>query len=307
MANATAPGKIILFGEHAVVFGKPAIAVPVFQVHALATIEPSREPGVWIDAADLGRRYDMADASADDPLGTIIRLTCERLRVVPEFFKVRVQSTIPIARGLGSGAAVSVATARAVARFYGRELSADQASALAYQVETLHHGTPSGIDNTVIAYGQPVYFVRGRPFEAFRSAEPFSVVIGDTGVASSTRVAVERVRCGWEADPQRFDALFNEIGEVVQAARAGLEGGDWKTAGSLMSHNQRLLEAIGVSSPEIERLVNAALSAGALGAKLSGGGLGGNVIALVDKAAQERVASAWLAVGAHRVIVTRVE
>ena len=120
-AIATAPGKIILFGEHAVVYGRPAIAVPVFQVRAEATVESRADGRVVIDAVDLQRRYALRDARENDPLATIIRLTCARLGVEPNNLNVRIHSTIPIGGGLGSGAAVSVSIARALGRYFAAD------------------------------------------------------------------------------------------------------------------------------------------------------------------------------------------
>ncbi|MBM3130494.1 MAG: mevalonate kinase [Chloroflexi bacterium] len=306
MINATAPGKIILFGEHAVVYARPAIAVPVFHVRAQATIEPRADARVVIVARDLAREYALDDAPADDPLAAIIRATCARLNVAPQNFCIAIHSTIPLASGLGSGAAVSVAIVRALAKFFGVTLSEVEVSALAYETEKLHHGTPSGIDNTVIAFEQPVYFVRGQPIETFRVARPFTLAIADTGVAAPTKIAVGDVRRAWEADRARCESLFDQIGALARDARAALERGAVDALGDLMNANQVLLRAIGVSSPEIETLVGAALRAGARGAKLSGAGRGGNVIALADAVTQDEVERALLDAGARRVIVTRV-
>ncbi|MDE3090707.1 MAG: mevalonate kinase [Chloroflexota bacterium] len=324
--TASAPGKIILFGEHAVVYGRPAIAVPVFQVHAEATIEPRADERVEIDAADIARRYELRAAPPDDPIATLIERTCAQLGVAPRGFTAHIRSTIPVARGLGSGAAVSVAIARALGKFFATEdtgntenkrlrdlapsaagLSIGDISALAYEVEKLHHGTPSGIDNTVIAYEQPVYFVRDQPIESFRVARPFLIAIADTGVASPTKIAVSDVRRAWESDRARYEALFDQIGAIARDARAAIERGDVDALGPLMNANQARLREIGVSSPEIETLVDAALRAGARGAKLSGAGRGGNVIALVDEANREAIERALIEAGAARVIVTRVE
>ncbi len=169
---ATAPGKAILFGEHAVVYGRPAIAVPVTDVQARATLTPGESgAGVSLVAADLpatdgspgGRRYRLHDAPADDPLRMIVELALDAFAgPIPEpDLVVTITSTVPIARGLGSGAAVATAVARALAGYLGYSPQAAEISQLVYEVEKLHHGTPSGIDNTVIAYEQPVFFVRG--------------------------------------------------------------------------------------------------------------------------------------------------
>ncbi len=305
-AMATAPGKIILFGEHAVVYGRPAIAVPVFQVRTQVTVEslPGR---VEIDAADIARRYDLSDAPGDDPIASMVKRTCARLGVPPQGISIHIRSTIPVARGLGSGAAVSVAIGRALAQFFKRDLTRAELSALAYEVEKLHHGTPSGIDNSVVAFEQPVYFVRGQSIESFRVARPFRIAIADTGVASPTRIAVSDVRRAWEADHARYEALFDQIGAIARDARAAIERGDLDALGPLMNANQQLAREIGVSSPEIEMLVNAALHAGARGAKLSGAGRGGNVIVWVDRVNRDPVVRALIEASAQRVIVTTVE
>ncbi len=306
-ATASAPGKVILFGEHAVVYGRPAIAVPVQQVRTQAAVETLGESRVEIDAPDVGRRYDLAAAAADDPIAAIIRLTCSHLGVPANGFAVHIQSAIPVARGLGSGAAVSVAVARALARHWGRELARDKLAALAFEVEKLHHGTPSGIDNTVIAFEQPVYFVRGEPIQSFRIARPVMIAIADTGIAAPTKIAVGDVRRAWEQARAHYERIFDAVGEIARDARRSLEQGDLNALGPLMNSNQALLREMGVSSPEIELLVDAAERVGARGAKLSGGGRGGNVIAFVDEGTRERVQEALLRAGARQIIVTEIK
>jgi mevalonate kinase len=207
---------------------------------------------------------------------------------------------------MGSGAAVSVAVIRAISLYIDRPLSTDAVSRLAFEGEKLHHGTPSGIDNAVVALERPVFFTRGHPIELLPVNRPFRLAIADTGVSSPTKIAVGDVRSRWNADRMRVDALFDEIGAIVLEARRKMEAGEIELIGDLMNANQSILRNLGVSSPEIERLVTAALKAGARGAKLSGAGRGGNVIAAVEERSEERIERALLDAGAKCVFMTGV-
>ena len=307
MISVSTPGKVILFGEHAVVYGRPAIAVPVAQVKATATIDAARPGhGATILATDLARAVHLRDAAGDDPLAAIVRAALAHFDLPEPDANITVHSTIPVASGMGSGAAVSASIARALAKFLGRDIDGAALSSIVYEVEKLHHGTPSGVDNTVVVYARPVYFVRGQPIRTFSVAQPFTIVIGDTGVKSPTKIAVGDVRRVWEADRERYEALFDQIGSIAERARAAIEAGEVEALGPLMSENHALLREIGVSSPELERLVAAAKAAGAAGAKLVGGGRGGNMIALVNESTQARVERALADAGAKGVIATTI-
>jgi len=308
VTTASASGKVILFGEHAVVYGRPAIAVPVTQLRAWATVDDAPSgAGCTIIAADLNRRISLADAPPDDPLALIVRLTLAELGITQEpDWTITLRSDIPIASGLGSGAAVSTAIVRALAEHAGRPLPPDVVSGLVYETERLHHGTPSGIDNTVVAYERPVYFVRGQAPQPLRVGADFWLAIADTGTPSPTKLAVGDVRRAWEADRERYESLFDEMGRIAEAARRAIETGRVGELGLLMDENQRLLAAIGVSSPLLEQLCAAAKRAGADGAKLSGAGRGGNLIALVTSQTAGRVAAALQAAGAVMVTISRV-
>ncbi len=317
-AFATAPGKIILCGEHAVVYGRPAIAVPVTQVQARVEIE-SAASGLTIRALNQNRTYRYSDLDRSHPVAAIIRLTLAALGVadMPDA-TLTINSTIPIASGLGSGAAVSTATVRALAKYFDHDLPTQTISELVFQVEKIHHGTPSGIDNTVIAFERPVYFKRPLPsprgdgqgvggeaiIRPFTVPCPFTLVVGDTGIASPTKIAVGDVRKGWEADPTRYEALFDLCGDIAEHAYRLIESGQLEALGPRLTENHAVLRDLTVSSPELDRLVQAALDAGALGAKLSGGGRGGNMIALVTQATAIGVEQALLHAGAKRVIKT---
>jgi mevalonate kinase len=304
---ASAPGKVILFGEHAVVHGRPAIAVPVMQIRATATLEPAPPgSGLTLIASDLGKNISLATAPEDEPLATAARLTLTHLSSSEPDATLTVSSTIPIASGLGSGAAVSAALIRALAGFLGHTQEPAETSALVFEIEKIHHGTPSGIDNTVVVYEQSVYFVRGQPIERLTVAAPFTLLIGDTGTRSSTKSVVEYVRQAWKQDPAHYDALFDQIGNIADEARQAIESGDVDALGPLMDDNHELLIELGVSSSKLDKLVEAARFAGAMGAKLSGAGQGGNMIALVEDGFAEEVTEALEEEGAVRVIRTTV-
>ena len=308
--TASAPGKVILFGEHAVVYGQPAIAIPVTQVRARATLTPniSGQPGdLQILAPDIGLDSPWEYLAPDNPIRAAVMDVKSALGIdhVPAC-TIKVTSTIPIASGLGSGAAVSVAVIRALAGFLGNPLPDEQVSALAFEIEKIHHGTPSGIDNTVVTYAKPVFFVQGGTIETFGVPQPFTILIGDTGLPAPTKESVGDVRAAWQADPRSFDRIFAAIGSIAKTARQAIENGHPDWLGPLMDENHELLCELGVSSSELDTLVHAAKQAGALGAKLSGGGRGGNMISLVTADYIEAVTSSLMAAGAARVIITEV-
>jgi mevalonate kinase len=308
MSRASAPGKIILFGEHAVVYGYPALAVPVTQVTATVEVLDRAGGTIQIDAPDVGLQAALDDLPASHPLAAAIRGTLAALGLpsVSRGASVRILSTIPVASGLGSGAAVSVAIIRALSVHLGQPLRDEDVNRIAYEVEKLHHGTPSGIDNTVITYARPVFFVKGEPIETLSVGAPFTLVIADTGVPAPTKESVADVRRLWEADKPRWQELFATAGAISRKARAFIRNGNINELGPLMDANHALLQEMTVSSPELDRLVFAARVAGAAGAKLSGGGRGGNMIALVDPARAQLIADALKAAGAKNTIVTTI-
>ncbi len=311
MTTASACGKVILVGEHAVVYGQPAIAVPVAGLRARATVTAAPAgSGIVLVARDLSTTWQVESEGAiksDEALPFVVARTLRHLGVsgTPDL-RIELASDLPVASGLGSSAAVAVTLIRALAGHFGRRLEPAEVSALAFAAERLQHGNPSGIDNTVVAYEQPVWFVRGQGMETFAVGRPLRLLIGDTGLASSTREVVGNVRVAWQGEPARYEALFAAIGRVSRQARRAIEQGDLPALGCLLSENHRLLQTLGVSCVELDRLVAAATSAGALGAKLSGAGRGGNMIALVGPETSDAVAAALRAAGARRVVATEV-
>lgn len=304
--KGSAPGKIILFGEHAVVYGQPALAVPVTDVCTYVTITRNKAgSGLRFQAPVVGDAFSLA-SRPNSALTRMARLTLSHIRRPEPDAIATIESTIPVAAGLGSGAAVSAALGRALAQFYGQDISDSVLSALVFEIEKLHHGTPSGIDNTVICHAKPVYFIRESEPEVLPVAREFHLLIGDTGVASATKTTVADVRERRIKQPHRFDAIFASIGDIVRSARAAIEAGDISLLGPLMRDNQELLAEMGVSSPELDRLIDAAIAAGADGAKLSGGGGGGNMIAVAEPELVEDIRAALSTAGAVRTIHTVV-
>ncbi len=303
-----APGKIILFGEHAVVYGQPAIAIPVMDVNATVRVTPilNAELGkVRVQASEIGLDELLEDLPEENPLGAAIRITLHE--ITPNHtpaFEIQIDSNIPISAGMGSGAAVTVAIIRALSAFLGRPLPNKRISKLAYEVEKLHHGNPSGIDNTVVTFQKPVYFQREEPIQTLSISHPTHWVIADTGEKTPTRETVAAVRALYDGAPQVYEEIFAEIGSIVRVARQALSVGDLPFLGQLLDKNQQFLRDLQVSSPKLENLISAAREAGAVGAKLSGGGRGGNMIALVPPERSRQVEEALLQAGAVRVMPT---
>jgi mevalonate kinase len=307
MKSSSAPGKIILFGEHAVVYGRPALAVPVTQVQATATVSENSRGGVMIEAPNINLSADLSSLPSDHPLVFVINSVFSTLKISnPPACTVYLQSTIPVASGLGSGAAVSVAIIRALSGFLGKPLLDEKVNLLAFEAEKLYHGTPSGIDNTVVTYAKPVYFILKKPIKTFHVGAPFTIMIGGTGISAPTKDSVGSVRKLWQADKPRWEKVFTRVGEIVWNARQAIERGDVAELGRLMDANHALLQEMTVSCVELDDLVEAARKSGALGAKLSGGGRGGNMIALVEKDNAPAVARALSSAGAKRTILTQV-
>ena len=291
---------------------RPAIAAPVTQVRARAVVEDARMVGVRLRAPDLKRDYPLSRAGKNDPFARAVRTVFKAAGITggPNL-TVTVRSSIPIASGLGSGAAMAAAVIRALALHLARpDLAADeQVSALTYEVERLLHGTPSGIDNTVVSFEQPVFFRRREPenhIVTLTVAAPLHILVADTGAVSATKVVVGDVRRRWEADKPHFERLFDDCGQIARMAREAIEKGEIGRLGQLMDDNQAVLEELTVSSPDLEKLIGSARAAGALGAKLSGAGRGGNMIALVDEPGEPAVVQALKEGGARTVLASTV-
>ena len=307
--TATAPGKIILFGEHAVVYGEPAIAVPFHAVQARAIVTPyiKGSPGdIYIEAPDISLSAKLLDLDLEHPLRAAISQAAGELKLedLPAC-KISLSSSIPASSGLGSGAAISASLIRAFSAFLGQRLTDDQVSTRAFEIEKIYHGTPSGIDNTVVSYQRPIYYRKGENFRFLDIPTPFSILVANSGSPGNTLAAVQQVRQEWMNDPEKYNQIFTSIGKITEKALEHIQSGAPRELGLLMDQNQNLLGELEVSTPELDHLIQSARNSGALGAKLSGGGLGGHIIALVEDQ-ENQVASDLLAAGAASVLVSTI-
>lgn len=302
---ARAFGKVILFGEHAVVHGQPAIAVPLRSIHIEVIGQSTPAGGLRIVASQDSEELPISDERLSLALRTPIQLALNHFNItIAPNALLRLQSTIPIASGFGSGAALSSALIQAIAELVAQPLDRDTLNALVYEVEKLHHGTPSGIDNTVIVYDTPIYYIKDQPIQHLTIGRPFHLLVATLPHATPTYITVGDVGKLYESNPARFGGIFKTIGQLVEWARQALIDGDEAALGQLMQANQYHLQTLTVSDDVLDRLCDAALDAGALGAKLSGGGRGGNMIALVTPERQAAVETTLLANGAVSVFST---
>lgn len=307
--SSSAPGKVILCGEHAVVYGQPAIALPVMDVKTRCVVlaKPGKAQNeVIINDIAIGLKCSLNTLNPNNPLRKTLALTLSALSLdhLPSC-EIQIRSSIPIGGGLGSSASVSVAVARAISAFLGHPLENESVNDIAFEIEKMHHNSPSGIDNSVITYAKPLYFVKGKPLEWLEIKFPLTFLIANTGIKGSTRNAVIKVRENWLAAKEKYDSIFQEIGEITRSMRLALRTGSETQVGALMSRNHSLLLQLDVSLPQLDRLVEGAVAAGAYGAKLSGGGLGGNVLVLSSKDNVEVVTKALTSSGSVNVISTQ--
>lgn len=303
-----APGKVLLIGEHAVVYGHPAIAIPLRSVHARAEVEFARTPGIELDAPDVKEHVRPGD-TASRRLAPLLKLARSVERLFGEQnqgLRIVVRSEIPVGRGMGSGAAVSVAIVRAVCNALDRRLNTEQISELALVAEKEYHRTPSGVDTAVVARDEPIYFVKDKAPRAIAvGPSVFHFLVADTGVSSSTAEVVDAVRAAREKDKANYDSYFWEIGSLASVSREILKNGSPVELGLCMSRAHQTLQSMGVSCRELDHLVSVALDNGAPGAKLSGAGRGGAMIALLPDAEHEqRITNELISAGAENVFST---
>jgi mevalonate kinase len=294
-ASADAFGKAIVVGEHFVVYGTHAVAMPLPGLQTRVTVIPSS--GLTVDA--VGFSFEEMQPSIERAFQLI---GVEDLSV-----GIHVESTVPTGCGLGSSAAYAVALIRALDAAYSCGMDPETINQMAFELEKIPHGNPSGIDNTVVAYESPLLFAHGKEPEPLSCAGRFSFLVADSGQRFPTSEAVGRVRQWRSANGLRFEGLCQLSQEVTEKAVVALRSGDPVALAPLLNESHRMLREIGASSETLDALVTASLDAGAIGAKLTGAGIGGSVIVLLNDASdRQSITSALLNAGARHVYFSEI-
>jgi mevalonate kinase len=295
MGKGSGYGKVILFGEHFVVHGVPGI-VSAIDSTTDAEVKKTGNGIVVKDERKTAKGY--SEEKRLQQLESIDRML-KAMGINPKTpLNIWIGGTLPGFSGLGASAASSVALARAVVEELGMNVPDKRINEVAYEAEKAYAGNPSGIDNTAATYGGLMWFQKNLTgganiIERISIKKPVEIVIGSTGKVANTKAMVEGVAERKRANPQKYDPLFKQAEALAYAGRKALEAYDLKKMGELMNENHRLLQEIEVSSPELDLLVDIARKQGAYGAKLTGGGGGGCMVALTPTSElQKKVASA---------------
>ncbi|MCZ6805425.1 MAG: mevalonate kinase [Deltaproteobacteria bacterium] len=270
-------GKVILLGEHAVVHGYPAIAVGI-ERGVVAEASPADEDLLKLSPWNVDVRPDPTGEPLERAFAVALSAYSERPPI-----EVRAQVDLPAGAGLGCSAAIGVAVFHAVDEALGLERSREELAAAAYGWEEIFHGNPSGVDNTMSALGGVALFRKGEPLQSLRSNKPLHLVIGYSGQSPSTQEMVSSVARQLESDPVRVNKAFEAIDVLVRNAKLAIEAGDHVALGQLLDLNHAILSSLMLCTTKLDAMCQAARNAGALGAKMTGGGGGGCMIALATK------------------------
>ena len=294
-------GKIILFGEHAVVYGKPAIASPVNSLKTVVRIKKIEE-----DAAKITVPKNALTTDESLRLEELVELYKKELKI-NDNFHIWIESQIPMSSGMGSSASLCVSMAKAFYLVRDNKIDIDELSKLSFKGEKIFHGNPSGIDTTTISYVQTLFFKKKKKNEFIKVKKPLNILIADTGIKGNTKKAVGEVRKRVDKNPKIYSKVFDDIEKVSIAAKKAMEEGNIKKLGRLMALNHALLKMLNVSNEKLDALFYSAMNNGAYGAKLSGAGMGGNIIALVNENHIEKIKNELVEIGAVNVYHTVIE
>lgn len=304
--RSSACGKVILFGEHAVVYGRPALAVPI-PLAVEARVLSADEPSLLVPRWGIEQRIPSHESSPQGLVG-VLSMLMHRLELDDSPITIEVFPNLPRAMGLGGSAAIAVAVIRALDAHFKLGFTAAQINDLAFECEQAAHGNPSGVDNTLATYGAPLVLrthskTQERTHEILKPKQPIPLVVGMSGHESLTANMVEQVRQGHRRHPKTYDQLFDQLAAITNEGVSAFVEGHYAELGDLMNMAHGCLNAIQVSAPALEEMVFLARSNGALGAKITGAGGGGSIVALCPDN-QEAVANAMETAGYQTLTFT---
>lgn len=300
IAIGTAQSKLILVGEHAVVHGQPAIAIP-FPLVGVESIVEHVLGAVKIDSTFYHGPIDSAP-SALTGIVTCIKDTLNYLDLPCKDLLIRIKSSIPPGKGLGSSASVAIAVVKSLFSYSNQEYGREQLLELANIAETYAHGAPSGIDSLTITSKSPVWYEKNQKVKYIKPSGNFHFIVADTGRMADTRSAVESIANLIKLAPKKIQTKLERLGEITSQVKVALEKASKNLLGQQLNEAQKVLESLGVSDAGLNRLIYYALQEGALGAKLTGGGNGGCIIALAqDEEHSRQLTEKLKRFGAHAV------
>ena len=289
MIEVSAPGKLMLFGEHAVVYERPCLVTAVDQRISVG-LKKRDDEKICLNAPDINiKNFLISPKDLKEPQPKEIRFV---LAAVKNFFeKYKIKSGLEIKTksqfskqfGLGSSSAVTVSTIKGLAELFGIQINKKELFGLAYKTVLDIQGVGSGFDVASAVYGRVLYFLTGGKIIEEIKVDKLPIIVGYTGIKADTPTLIRMVSNKLSQEPRKINKIFDEIEKIVDLAKIEIENQGWEKVGKLMNQNQELLRELGVSSKELENLIRASLKAGAFGAKLSGAGGGDCMIAIANK------------------------
>ncbi len=281
IAEGCAPGKVILFGEHAVVYGQPAVAASLSLTLRVRIQEA--ESGVCVDIPGWLPAPLMLSEHPSEALAIALNALLNAFGLNSSMpLLVEVEGDLPLGAGLGSSASLAVAFTRALAQFKGVSLPDAELLRIAGEAERAFHGHPSGLDHTTIVRQTCIRFQQGTAPQEIHVSQKLPLVIGwARREPGGSRRVISELRARMSRYPELYEPLFKAMGQISDDGAQTLVKGDWERLGTLFDLAHGYLAALGVSNLDNERMISIARRAGALGAKLTGAGAGGAVIAVV--------------------------
>lgn len=299
-AIGLAHSKVILIGEHAVVHGQPAIAIP-FPLIGVETVIEYVPGTVKLDSSFYYGPLHLAPNSLRG-IANCITGTLEYLEIPYRDLVIRINSSIPPGKGLGSSASVAISVIRSLFNYANEECTNEALLHLSNIAETYAHGSPSGIDTLTITSDSPIWFEKNQPIQKIEIKEDFHFIVADSGSDADTKSAVASVTGLLKKAPKKIQRKIERIGQLTHDAKGALEKASKHFLGQMLDEAQKELEYLGVSDVVLNRLIRYAKQEGALGAKLTGGGNGGCIIALAqNEMHSKQLAEKLLEFGAQSV------